>query len=635
MSFNRIKVNNSDTNYTHSIFDISDYTGRQYLDLYSAITDVPADKQTGGMSVKFVRSTDNKYVQYLYISTSTAAADFTNIGNWEKVNLEKEINQVEKKIANISSYGLVDDEEEKIVITTDDESETILSISEEGVDAKNLKSNGYDVVTSNYGIDSGQSVDIDDLIEVEDEDGNNVVSINKNGIKTKGLFDMNGNPFSNSVIYIAPNGNDNNDGTREHPKLSITNALIMGATTIILLEGIYTQTIDLRNAGDFITLKGEAGAKVIFKKADALISNSGNEVLVTNYTKVYKLENVPPISYGENRVSNWLFFDGLVDENTAISPADAHPCQRGVFYRNECTKVWHTSASTLSDALNEIEAANDGEYKWYYDNGTLYFNRAGSTASHHLYKSVGSYFTTKADMSLVMSNIEFRYGIVNLINLNYGKIVNCAAKYVHGAGAFVYNNSISLEFANCEASSCFNGANGDGFNGHAANPVDISAKRCQVKLIDCWSHDNNDDGYSDHEYAEINIWGGLYEWNGKGGVVPSYGSHCTCNNVYSRHNYCGFYYIGGANDYGNSGQMICYNCISEQNDRGDEKAGFRVDGTGSRMQLYKCIAINEHVGYISALNTYIDLYDCESLNCITIKQFGGTSNVNNGILVTN
>ena len=54
MSFNRIKVNNLDTNYTHSIFDISDYTGRQYLDLYSALLDVPDDKRTGGMTVRYV-----------------------------------------------------------------------------------------------------------------------------------------------------------------------------------------------------------------------------------------------------------------------------------------------------------------------------------------------------------------------------------------------------------------------------------------------------------------------------------------------------------------------------------------------------------------------------------------------------
>ena len=54
MSVNIIKVNNSDTNYTHSIFDISGYTGNQYEDLSSALTAVPEEKQSGGMTVRFI-----------------------------------------------------------------------------------------------------------------------------------------------------------------------------------------------------------------------------------------------------------------------------------------------------------------------------------------------------------------------------------------------------------------------------------------------------------------------------------------------------------------------------------------------------------------------------------------------------
>ena len=63
MSVNIIKVNNSDTNYTHSIFDISSYTGNQYEDLSSALAAVPEEKQSGGMTVSFVSTSDNKYTQ--------------------------------------------------------------------------------------------------------------------------------------------------------------------------------------------------------------------------------------------------------------------------------------------------------------------------------------------------------------------------------------------------------------------------------------------------------------------------------------------------------------------------------------------------------------------------------------------
>ena len=53
--FNTIKVNNTDTNYTHSIFDISEYNSRTiYANLSAALAAVPQNKQQGGMSVKFI-----------------------------------------------------------------------------------------------------------------------------------------------------------------------------------------------------------------------------------------------------------------------------------------------------------------------------------------------------------------------------------------------------------------------------------------------------------------------------------------------------------------------------------------------------------------------------------------------------
>ena len=54
MSLNSIKINTNDTSYTHSIFDISKYTGKQYSDLNSALADVPTEKQSGGMTVRYV-----------------------------------------------------------------------------------------------------------------------------------------------------------------------------------------------------------------------------------------------------------------------------------------------------------------------------------------------------------------------------------------------------------------------------------------------------------------------------------------------------------------------------------------------------------------------------------------------------
>ena len=43
--FNTIKVNNTDTDYTHSIFDISEYnSGATYDDLSAALAAIPQEK---------------------------------------------------------------------------------------------------------------------------------------------------------------------------------------------------------------------------------------------------------------------------------------------------------------------------------------------------------------------------------------------------------------------------------------------------------------------------------------------------------------------------------------------------------------------------------------------------------------
>lgn len=89
-----------------------DNDGRFTLDyiLTNANTLIPEVWRKGGMSIGFISSYDNKYVQYFLRHTlsnaSTAAADFANTANWEKMNLEKEVNE----LSNIELGELVSGE---------------------------------------------------------------------------------------------------------------------------------------------------------------------------------------------------------------------------------------------------------------------------------------------------------------------------------------------------------------------------------------------------------------------------------------------------------------------------------------------------------------------------------------------
>ena len=61
-----------------------------YADLAAALgvdgANVPVNRRQGGMTVKFVLTSDNNYVRYDYMGSSTAVADFTNVANWRGVD---------------------------------------------------------------------------------------------------------------------------------------------------------------------------------------------------------------------------------------------------------------------------------------------------------------------------------------------------------------------------------------------------------------------------------------------------------------------------------------------------------------------------------------------------------------------
>lgn len=49
---------------------------------------IPIAVRCGGMSIRFAQTSDNMYVQFRYMSSSTAVADFTNVANWQGVDDE-------------------------------------------------------------------------------------------------------------------------------------------------------------------------------------------------------------------------------------------------------------------------------------------------------------------------------------------------------------------------------------------------------------------------------------------------------------------------------------------------------------------------------------------------------------------
>ena len=429
------------------------------------------------------------------------------------------------------------------------------------------------------------------------------------------------------LAYVSPLGNDSNNGSELSPFATVNHALISGAKTIMLKGGIYKQQIDLSNTQySHVELRcADSYNRVIFKDPDCVLATS--ETLESGYENVYKV----PISATIATNNKWLYQEGVPDASTLIDDDERLPLQRGYAYRCEDTKIDKCTSTVLADALSEIE--NSDTYKWFSDGSYVYFSRPQTITTQNplcigLNKTLFLNGTKRHSLKAI--GIEVKYMTFNVNNMSNAEILECKASNVYDGGAFRYDKCQSVKFVRCEAVRCQTGSNGDGFNGHADISGDVFSKQVCCAMIDCWSHDNQDDGYSDHERSETMIIGGLFEYNGKGGVVPSYGSHCTCYDVISRNNYNGFYYIGTVlqEEGGKYGQILCINCLAESN---TGIAGFRVSGTGNLATLIDCRAIGNAVGYYCESNAYMRLIDCRTKGNTTVK----TDQAGNHIIVDN
>ena len=176
-------------------FDLSAYNAQggvlaTYADLNAALTALdalPADFKKGGMSFKFVLTSDNKYVRYNYLlEDATTNSKFTNVANWEKYNDIITSNQQYSDLDISDEQGNVlarfqnggiktknfdsskdASEEERGLMSSNDK--TKLNSIEEGAEVNDVET------------DSTESSDLD----ISDEQENVLVSFSNGHIKTK------------------------------------------------------------------------------------------------------------------------------------------------------------------------------------------------------------------------------------------------------------------------------------------------------------------------------------------------------------------------------------------------------------------------------------------------------------------
>lgn len=411
-----------------------------------------------------------------------------------------------------------------VVIETDDESGTLGNLF---YFRQRLGSSVIKRVFSEY-IGAGRYF-IQYEFLTEGVDNANLLLDNRNGTKDilikslsatmNALWSKRTDSNEQSIAYVDPAGNDNNDGSSESSAVkTIQKAIDLNAKTIILKKGIYTGAVVSTAKRDRLTIIGN-GSTVL--GAEKLTLTTENSLLKCSYTaatssrlyKVFVAKSLVPISdevkSGYN-VGLWEMTDKL-ETTLKLVPV--------------LTKA-------------EMEATKG---TFFYDGTTIHINPFSSTSA------------TEKEYWLTLDDATFQ--IWNVKDL---KINDLAVKYSYGSTFDIDNNSM-FELKNCEASYS---ATGDGFSVDYANGNFYGCRAYRnsndgfnfhfegdTHLFDCVGMYNHDDGNSHHENCTGSIHGGEWAFNRKGGCSPATGSQIDIYDVYSHHNGNGIYNVAGSAEW--------------------------------------------------------------------------------------
>jgi len=427
-----------------------------------------------------------------------------------------------------------------------------------------------------------------------------------------------------SIVYVSVNGNDDsNDGSFTRPYKTINKALINSnkIAHIIIRGGDYNEIINISG------LQGRQQLTIESYSGERVRLLCGNKIekaeKVKGFNKVLKTDQINL----EGAPKYKLFQHDVEDKTTLIRPEERHPLQKGRLYRCNSTPL------SRVESIEDIESADSPSF--YYDTTSkaLYFSivEGSDLNSNPVYQPIANgIYGGNYEVKLTVIGLEVLYGAFNVSKCSGARILDCAVKYAFNGGGFLYNMSVGIEFIRCEAARTFTGSgNGDGFNGHSRVSAGThpEAKHTSVLLVDCWAHDNYDDGYSNHERCEGVVRGGLFEYNNKFGLGSGYGAHESVYGAISRNNnQYGFAICADIlkNEGGYASQMILHNCIASENGKAGYVAYTSKDPevNPNSMVLYDCYSVNNKVGFEVRDNTTLMLINCKDSG--SEKLFQGT-----------
>ena len=454
-------------------------------------------------------------------------------------------------------------------------------------------------------------------------------------IVTVGNSSHSDDDISHEFWVDGTNGDDNNDGSKDFPfatfaKLRYVTSGIKDVV-IHIASGVYDETLylDLLK-GDVKVYGDRTGAGTIITGAGYITGWSP----VSGHAGVYQCAFSGTIpTHGNYNQGRGIIYEDV--PSLPILDAERHPAQKGLSYRLPFTMIQQCTATTLEDALAELDVATG----WYLDSGVLYMRNSDGTnpmSRNYAYQDKGTLSMTDAINRLEMSDISFRFTKPVAFKSKFTERYNCSVFGCSGDGFVDSSDCLRSYYDECAA--CGN----DGANGHyniveswQSQSLRISGEMCEYYYP--WCHDNYDDGLSHHEASHVRVVGGLFEYNGDGGIRISNTGNCEVITSMFRKNGqdndsgasrgSGFDLVNAplSGDSRQGSTAVLYGCTSESN-----RYGYAVWNEIDKLVLVNCLSSDSEICELYAKDGLIVAKRCayRQDDSSKVKNVAGTGVVN-------
>ena len=313
----------------------------------------------------------------------------------------------------------------------------------------------------------------------------------------------------------------------------------------------------------------------------------------------------------------WIYQDGIDDSATNIPDIDRHPIYRDRTHRLPMTRIWKTN-----DLSKVTSSQDDGKLYYKIEGNNMVFRAvAGSKLSDNPvylaknsndpYKHSGEqlFLLTTRSSDVLIQNIEMRYGALAVMGGDNHRFVGVKVFGASQTPAFQFGKN---RLRNCLLRSCESGGNQeDGFNGGATSIVenDLLPGDYEVNIEQCWFHDCQGDGISEHGRGIYHVKDTLMEYNGISGSTPCGGNSVYTNCIFRKNGdgqRAGLYVLPSDNTVVSVTAIGCCSYDNNGADYGVLNSSIHVTNSKILLSLYNCSSLSSQPEKDCALTAQAD-----------------------------